>query len=79
VSRNPALLNEDDLRAWLKFERAADIETKLREMGIRFRRAGKGGAIVTTIEAVNRALAGNDSFDDIQFGEPDGPQARKPF
>lgn len=71
------LLNEDDLRAWLKYDRGSDIEAKLREMGIKFRRTGKGGTIVTTLAAVDRAIAGNDDFGDIQFGRPDGSQAQQ--
>lgn len=70
------LLREAELRDWLGYERASDIEARLRELGISYRK-GKGGTIVTTIDAVNRALAGNDDFSDIQFGAPNGPQTRK--
>ena len=75
TTTHKTLLNEDDLRAWLKYDRGADIEAKLREMGIKFRVTGKG--IVTTLAAVDRAFAGNDDFADIQFGRPDGSQAQQ--
>lgn len=70
------LLTEADLRDWLGYHRSSDIEARLREMGIKFRRAGKGGTIVTTLAAVNRAIAGNDDFVDIQFGGDRGQEAR---
>lgn len=71
------LIREEDLKAWLGYEQQAMLEARLKELGIRYRKAGKGNTIVTTIDAVNRAIAGNDDFTDIQFAEPHGSQARK--
>lgn len=67
-----ALLTEDDLKAWLGYESSSALEQRLREAGIRYKRIGKGGTIATTLDAVNKAFAGNDDFGDIQFGSDRG-------
>ena len=74
--RNPELLDEDDLRQWVDYDRRSDLERWLRENGIRFRH-GKAGKVVTTLTAVNTALAGNGEFGEIEFGASDGPATRK--
>lgn len=42
--RNPELLDEDDLRQWVDYDRRSDLERWLRENGIRFRH-GKAGQV----------------------------------
>lgn len=68
MNKNAALLDESDLRAWLKLQRRADIERWLRENGVAFRHAK--GEVVTTLEAVNKAIANGAAFGDIEFGAP---------
>lgn len=64
---NVNLVSEDDLRAWLNYERQADIKTWLDEKGIWYL-MGKGGRICTTVAAINAARAANAaSFDEFEF------------
>ena len=49
------LLNEDDLKEWLNYERRADIENWLLSHRVTWRCA-KGGRIVTTRSAVEQAF-----------------------
>ena len=78
--KHTELLNEEELKQWLQCETVAAVENRLRKHGIRYLRVDngkKGVTIATTATAVNRALfAGNDDFSDIQFGDPNGTQAR---
>jgi len=57
TSAHPALISESQLRAWLGFNRRADLERHLRESKIPFA-YGKGGRIVTTLAAIDSTLAG---------------------
>jgi hypothetical protein len=66
---NVQLVSEDDLRAWLDYERQADIRAWLDKNGVWYLE-GKGGRICTTVEAINaaRAKAANSaSFDEFEF------------
>ncbi|MEN6549383.1 MAG: hypothetical protein ABFE07_25335 [Armatimonadia bacterium] len=66
---NAHLVSEDDLRAWLQYERQADIKAWLDDKGVWYV-TGKGGRICTTVEAINdaRARAANAaSFDEFEF------------
>lgn len=65
---NVQLVSEDDLRAWLTYERQSDIRAWLDKNGIWYLE-GKGGRICTTVEAINaaRASANNATFDEFEF------------
>ncbi|MFZ3193743.1 MAG: hypothetical protein WA154_11140 [Moraxellaceae bacterium] len=65
---NVHLVSEDDLRAWLNYERQADIRVWLDKNGVWYTE-GKGGRICTTVAAINaaRASANGASFDDFEF------------
>lgn len=52
---HPELLDEPTLKAWLKFNRRADLEKYLRSRGVPIL-YGRGGAICTTLRAINQAL-----------------------
>ena len=67
------LVNEEQLKAWLKIEQRATLEKYLRERGVKIFH-GKGGCICTTVEAINGALLGNinasnnaESSEDFDF------------
>lgn len=56
-SINPSLLTEPELMAWLGYKRRLELQTALRELGIPYA-LGKGGTIISTVQAVNTALLG---------------------
>lgn len=72
---NAHLVNEDDLRAWLRYERQADIRAWLDKNSVWYVE-GKGGRICTTVEAINaaRKSANSASFDEFEFVSH-GPKA----
>jgi len=65
------LLSFDELKDWLGYTRAADVERKLKEFKIPYV-YGINGLPVTTMDAVNSALIGDkssgDTSDQIGFG-----------
>jgi hypothetical protein len=52
---NPALLTEDDLRAWLGYERRADLERALQTARVPVV-YGRGGRLCTTLDAVHAGM-----------------------
>lgn len=66
------LLNEDALMTWTGYTRRTDLIKWLRDGGIQFF-FGKGGAVCTTMAAINHRLTGgpkpvrNSGEDEIQF------------
>jgi hypothetical protein len=56
-SANPNLLTEAELMAWLGYRRRLDLIEALRQQRIPYF-TGKGGIVVTTLEAVNAGLLG---------------------
>lgn len=67
---NSNLVTEEDLKGWLGFEQRATLEKWLKEKKIAFD-YGKGGRIVTTVQALNEArakqAANADDFTDFDF------------
>ncbi len=63
-----ALLSEDELKAWCGYEQRQKLEEWLRKNKISYT-YGKGNKLITTAEAVNRAIAGeraaNESKDEF--------------
>ena len=57
---NSHLVAEPELLEWLGYERRADLERWLRSRGVPYD-TGRGGRIVTTVEAVNQGLIGADA------------------
>lgn len=60
-----ALLTEDELKEWTGYEQRKKLEEWLRENKIKFTYA-KGRKIVTTQEAIDRALGGGSAANDKQ-------------
>lgn len=54
-TKNANLLTEPELMAWLGYKRRLDLLAALRDLGIPYA-LGKGGTIVSTIQAVNAGL-----------------------
>lgn len=61
LKHNPALVNEDDLRAWLGYDQRAKIERWLSDRGIPFEVSRD--RIVTTVQAINTAMIGAQQQD----------------
>lgn len=59
LKHNPALVNEDDLRAWLGYEQRAKIEQWLSDRGIPFEISRD--RVVTTMQAINKGLIGAEA------------------
>lgn len=55
MNEHPELIPEQVLMDWLGWRRRADLERNLRKIGCPFI-YGRGGAICTTLKAVNQAL-----------------------
>ena len=64
-TRHPALIKEADLMEWLGYSRRGDLETFLVSHKMPFA-YGRGGRIVTTIDAINQPLIGRQT--EIQAG-----------
>ena len=58
------LVTEEQLKAWTKYSRTADLMEWLRSNGIAYFR-GRGGSVMTTVQAVNAPLKNekNSSFE----------------
>lgn len=67
-ARNPNLLDEDDLKSWLGFQQRTALIERLKEQKIPYF-YGKGGAVCTTVGAVESALCGRKTAaeDSIEF------------
>lgn len=66
---NQILLTEQDLMQWTGYSRRADLEKWLTLQGIKPVH-GKGGTIITTLNAVNDALKlapKSNEFNDFEF------------
>ena len=57
-----------DLKAWTGYDRQADVIRWLDKHGIPWW-AGKGGAVCTTIEAINSRLVGGQQREGVRFGQ----------
>lgn len=58
-----ALLTEEELKKWTGYEQRQKLESWLRENKIKFT-YGKGNKLITTQEAVDRALVGTKAAND---------------
>ena len=54
------LISEEELKQWSQYTRRADLLTFLKSNGIAYFR-GRGGAILTTVKAVNESLTSEHS------------------
>lgn len=61
-----SLVTEEDLRKWTGFEQRAKLEAWLRENRICYT-YGKGNMLITTMAAVNRAIAGEQAQQEDAF------------
>ena len=60
------LLTEEQLKAWTKYSRTADLLDFLRANGIMYYR-GRGGAVMTTLQALNAPLEGGKKKDNQEW------------
>ncbi|SMF96836.1 hypothetical protein SAMN02949497_4249 [Methylomagnum ishizawai] len=69
-AKNPNLLTEPELMAWLGYKRRLDLLVALRDLRIPYA-LGKGGIVVSTVQAVNAGLLGTDGVrmesDPVEF------------
>ena len=56
LTESSSLISEEQLKAWTKYSRTADLLDFLRSNGVTYFR-GRGGCVITTIQAIDSALS----------------------
>lgn len=55
LTESSSLISEEQLKAWTKYSRTADLLDFLRSNGVSYFR-GRGGCVITTIQSLDAAL-----------------------
>ena len=65
ITQFDGLLNEDQLKHWLGYERRSDVRRTLVVVGVKVA-LGKGGRIGSTVRAITAALKGESAEADSE-------------